>query len=188
MNMKKSVFFILYLISHPILADEQAVFIEQGKNAIQAFSETLKGALLSAMKSGGPTEAITVCNEIAPIIASELSVQYGVEIGRTSLKARNPNNKPDAWEKEVLNQFEINKNQGDTIDSLIISESITQGVHQEMHLMKAIPTGKLCLTCHGENIDPAIQNQLHELYPNDEATGFKLGDIRGAFTIRKVIQ
>ncbi len=192
--MKKTVFFILYFLSHPVHADEQArfieqaLFIEQGKYAIQVFSEKLKGALLSAIKSGGPSDAISVCKEMAPIIADELSAQYDFNIARTSLKTRNPNNRPDAWEKEVLNQFEISKNQGASISSLMISESVTQGDHQELHLMKAIPTGKLCLTCHGENIDPTIQTQLSKLYPDDEAIGFKLGDIRGAFTIRKVIQ
>lgn len=186
--MKKLLFLIVYFTAYPIFADEQAVFLQQGKNAIKEFSEILKGSLLSAIQSGGPVEAISVCSNVAPLIASDLSNKYGFNIARTSLKVRNLNNRPDAWEKEILNQFETNKKTGSTIDSLIISELVTQDGQQEMRLMKAIPTGKLCLTCHGENIDPAIQTKLHAIYPDDEATGFKLGDIRGAFTIRKIIQ
>lgn len=187
--MKKLVFILASLITaYPLYADEQAVFTQQSQEAIKAFSESLKGALLSAIKSGGPTQAITVCNVTAPLIASELSNKYGFNIARTSLKVRNPNNQADVWEKQGLNQFEIDKNKGASIDSLMISESVTQDGQQERRLLKAIPTGKLCLTCHGENIAPDVQAKLNTLYPDDKATGFKLGDIRGAFTIRKVVQ
>lgn len=186
--MKKISIFIACLIAQPVFADEQAKFLQQGQHAIQAFSEALKSALLSAMESGGPTEAVAVCKDVAPLIASELSNQYNFNIARTSLKVRNPNNVADVWEKAVLNQFENSKNQGAEIGDLKISELVTQGNQQERRLMKAIPTGQLCLTCHGENIEPTLQTRLQELYPDDEATGFKLGDIRGAFTIRKVIQ
>jgi hypothetical protein len=49
--------------------------------------------------------------------------------------------------------------------------------------MKAIPTGKVCLKCHGEKIDPDVEASLKQNYPRDKARGFKEGDIRGAFTI-----
>jgi len=49
--------------------------------------------------------------------------------------------------------------------------------------MKAIPTGEGCLKCHGQNIAPEITAKLKENYPDDKATGFKLGDVRGAFSI-----
>jgi hypothetical protein len=49
--------------------------------------------------------------------------------------------------------------------------------------MKAIPTGGLCLACHGETIDPAVAGKIAELYPEDKATGFREGDLRGAFVV-----
>ena len=49
--------------------------------------------------------------------------------------------------------------------------------------MKAIPTGELCLVCHGTQIAPQVLEKLDALYPRDEARGFSAGDIRGAFTI-----
>ena len=51
--------------------------------------------------------------------------------------------------------------------------------------MKAIPTGSLCLACHGDKLDPEVDAKLKALYPNDTARGFKEGDLRGAFTIAK---
>ena len=53
--------------------------------------------------------------------------------------------------------------------------------------MKAIPTGQVCLDCHGDKIDPKVATKLITTYPEDKAIGFKLGDIRGAFTITQPI-
>ena len=50
--------------------------------------------------------------------------------------------------------------------------------------MKAIPTGEVCLTCHGSNIKASLQIRINELYPDDKAYGFKIGDIRGAFFVQ----
>lgn len=49
--------------------------------------------------------------------------------------------------------------------------------------MKAIPTGKLCLNCHGQAIKPDVVKLLDKYYPGDGARGFGEGDLRGAFTI-----
>jgi len=76
----------LALSSHSVFADEQQAFQQQSKAAIKEFATSLKSALVSAMKSGGPTEAIQVCNLMAPAIASSLSEKHGLEIARTSIK------------------------------------------------------------------------------------------------------
>ena len=51
--------------------------------------------------------------------------------------------------------------------------------------MKPIPTAKVCLGCHGDSLSAELAAKLDELYPDDQARGFKEGDIRGAFTISK---
>ena len=42
-----------------------------------------------------------------------------------------------------------------------------------------------CLACHGlkEQISPEVQAQLDRLYPEDQATGFNEGDLRGWFWV-----
>lgn len=178
----------LALSSHSVFADEQQAFQQQSKAAIKEFATSLKSALVSAMKSGGPTEAIQVCNLMAPAIASSLSEKHGLEIARTSIKVRNQDNKADCWEKKVLQQFEDRKQAGEAVKTLTFSEKVTSDDGQEMRMMKAIPTGEVCLKCHGSNIAEPVQASLNELYPDDQATGFALGDIRGAFTIRQAIE
>ncbi|MCA1791466.1 MAG: DUF3365 domain-containing protein, partial [Thioalkalivibrio sp.] len=40
-----------------------------------------------------------------------------------------------------------------------------------------------CLTCHGSDVGGDIKHALERLYPDDQATGYAEGDVRGAFTI-----
>jgi hypothetical protein len=56
---------------------------------------------------------------------------------------------------------------------------------QQFRFMKAIPTGALCLQCHGSNMSPEVSARLAELYPGDKATGYTEGDIRGAFVVTR---
>lgn len=46
-----------------------------------------------------------------------------------------------------------------------------------------IPKGAPCLMCHGEHIEPAVHARIGGRYPGDEATGYKEGDLRGAFSV-----
>lgn len=149
------------------------------KKVVKEFMGQLKGELEKAMKSSGPVAAIEVCNTKAPEIAKGLSEKYGWKVARTSLKTRNTSNKPDAWETQVLQKFEQRKAAGEDVKPMAYFET----VNGNFRFMKAIPTGEVCLKCHGEKIDPKITAKLDELYPADKARGFKLGDIRGAFTI-----
>ena len=53
--------------------------------------------------------------------------------------------------------------------------------------MKALPTQGLCLNCHGseDKMAPEVKARLSELYPNDKATGYSEGQIRGALTVKR---
>jgi hypothetical protein len=145
--------------------------------------QDLKAALQQAMKEGGPVNAIAVCNEKAPAIATEMSTRKGWRVARTSLKVRNQANAPDDWERTVLEDFEKRKAQGDKPEAMEHYEIVKNNGKQVFRYMKAIPTVEICTTCHGEQIGDEIAAKLKELYPADQATGFKPGDLRGAFTI-----
>jgi hypothetical protein len=55
--------------------------------------------------------------------------------------------------------------------------------------MKAIPTDEICLNCHGgDTVKPEVAAKLAEFYPDDQARGFSVGDIRGAFTIVQPVE
>ena len=60
--------------------------VESSKIVVKEFMGQLKGELQTAMKAGGPNNAINVCKDKAPVIAKNLSDKYGWTVARTSLK------------------------------------------------------------------------------------------------------
>ena len=163
--------------------DDVKARTERARAAAVEFGKRLIGELQKAMAQGGPVAAIDVCNLEAPQIAAEVSREHGMTVRRTSLKLRQPANKPDAWELAQLRSFEQRKAAGEAPAAIEIGEFVERGGKRQFRYMKAIPTAELCLTCHGSAIAPEVSERLKALYPDDAATGFKAGDLRGAFTI-----
>lgn len=157
--------------------------LAQAKTATASFGKALKSELVAAMQSGGPIAAIEVCNLKAPGIAEAVSLEHGLDIYRVSLKNRNPENAPNDWQTRVLEEFEGRKAGGETGENLAWSESVDVDGASEFRFMKAIPTGSVCLACHGETLATPVAERISELYPEDKATGYSEGDIRGAFVV-----
>ena len=157
--------------------------IEASRETAKEFMQTLKKELQTSMQEGGPVNAISVCNLIAPGIANTYSARNGWEVGRTSLRLRNPNNAPDAWERSVLEAFEERKLRGEDPAQMEFYEVVGVNGDKQLRYMKAIPVSGPCLVCHGETLDSIVKTRLETLYPDDQALGYREGDIRGAFTI-----
>lgn len=183
--MKKYVYACVFAlgVSSMVLADEIDKRSRESRIVLGDFMLLLKLELKAAMREGGPGNAVRVCSKRAPELAKEFSEKYGWRIARTSLKLRNPNDAPDAWEKKVLQEFEKRKADGEEVKTLEYAEIVTTEGKKQFRYMKAIPTEKVCLTCHGTEIEAEETAALNELYPHDKATGFKESDIRGAFTV-----
>jgi len=159
---------------------------ERCRVVIREFLTSLKKTLQRELKTGGPVWAVAVCDQDAPRIASELSRRYGMSVRRVSLKTRNTQNFPDSWERVVLREFETRSGKGEDPQSLETLEIESDGEVRVVRYMKAIPTGALCLVCHGDpsDLDPDLLKVLNEKYPHDKAHGYAVGDIRGAFSLR----
>lgn len=151
--------------------------------ALQEFGARLQGELAEAMQTGGPVEAIRVCNQRAPEIAAEISAETGWSVGRTSLKLRNAANAPDEWERTVLEDFDSRRAAGTPAADLTHHEVIESDGESVFRFMRAIPTAGICLACHGTGQSGEIRHALETLYPDDAATGYSEGDLRGAFTV-----
>jgi len=172
-------------VAFGVQGDDVQQYTTEARGIAKQFFGALKSELEGSMKLGGPVAAISLCNVRAPEISSQVSYNAGWDVARTSLKLRNPKNAPDAWEKTVLDQFEVRKAAGEDLMTMEQAEIVESDGQKTIRYMKAIPTAELCLTCHGSNIPPEVVTQLDQLYPNDEARNFKEGDLRGAFTLRK---
>ncbi len=188
--MKKSVVLFLasLFISGGVQADQvMQANIEEGKGIIKAFFGDLKGELQKGMKKGGPVSAISTCKVVSPSLAAAHSQMSGWSVGRTSLKVRNPDNRADAWETAVLNEFESRNSDGEDPMQMIEAEVVEENGRKVFRMMKAIPTAEVCIICHGAELAEPVSAKLEELYPADEARGYKVGDLRGAFTLKKAL-
>lgn len=158
--------------------------VAAARAASKELGEALKAQLMAAMKSGGPVAALAVCNTAAPSIAADISKTLGLEVGRTALRVRNPNNAPDDFERRVLEDFAAKLAAGADPATLEHSETVTLSGANTLRYMKAIPmAAEPCAACHGTDVKPDVKAEIDKLYPQDQATGFKPGELRGAFTI-----
>ena len=187
--MKKHILYISIGIlgSSLVNAAENAQLTNETRGAMKALGAELKATLQSTMKTDGPLKAIAVCNVKAPELAKKISAEKGMEVGRTSLKTRNELNAPDPWELSVLEQFEHRKAEGEPVNRIEYSETTQLNGNRVFRYMKAIQTDDVCLMCHGQQIPESLSSAIKKLYPNDQATGFSKGDIRGAFSVTKIL-
>jgi hypothetical protein len=176
---------LISVASAPVAAQDLDAQLQASRAAIQQFAQSLQGELRAALDAGGPPQAIEICHTRAPEIARQVSRERGVEISRTSLKIRNPDNAPDAWEREVLEQFDARRAAGENPAHIEAQAIYVRGDQKEYRFMKAIPTAELCLNCHGARIQPEVEAALKRLYPRDAARGYQAGDLRGAFVVRQ---
>lgn len=157
--------------------------VAAAKAAIKELATALKTELKGAMQTGGPVVAIGVCNTQAMPITQKVATEQGLVLSRVSLKNRNPGNLPNDWQTKVLVGFEKQRAAGKDVNSLVWSETVDVDGEQQFRFMKAIPTGPVCLSCHGADLSPDVSRILADLYPEDRATGYQEGDIRGAFVV-----
>jgi hypothetical protein len=176
----------LFLLCGTAVADEVALKARAAE-LMAEYAKALKAAMSGAMAKGGPLGALDVCNRQAPKIAADLSKSSGWSIGRTSLKPRNAASAPDEYERKVMEGFAARLARGEKPDALVSAATVGDKGGKTFRFMKAIPTGEMCLTCHGPNVAPELKLKIAQLYPKDQATGFKLGDLRGAFTLKRVL-
>lgn len=170
-------------LAAPALADDPVnEKLADSRALVDSFAGELQQALQGAMTAGGPAAAIDVCRSSAPEIAARLSRVSGASISRVSARYRNPQSYPDTWQQEVLQDFSatLAADPATPIAQLEHFEVDRQG---GARYLKAITIAPLCLTCHGETLDRSVADQLDTDYPHDRATGYRLGELRGAFSV-----
>lgn len=156
---------------------------ESARAAIQELRQVMMQHLQTSMQESGPAGATAVCRHLAPEIAAEISAETGWQIRRPALKARNPANHPTALERGVLLGYLTRSLAGQSFEEMETVRLVEQDGKTYVHYMRAIPTLDACLVCHGSNLPPEVAVKIKEVYPEDEATGFAAGDLRGAFSL-----
>lgn len=154
-------------------AEERAIV--EAREAAQHLGRTVKSRLMAAMEEG-PDAAIRVCADEAQALTVRAAEERNARVGRSSLRLRNPANDGPEWVTAWLRE------QG---------ERPAQGVEPSAGIVSDPPVARFvapiaiegpCLMCHGapDAIPASIRTVLDERYPDDRATGYRAGDLRGA--------
>jgi hypothetical protein len=174
----------------PAAADDTVRHLEESRGLAKSLQGQLAPLLMKEISEHGPDGAIGVCTTIAPSVASDLSRKYGVKVSRVSLRTRNPVlGTPDAWEQKVLAEFDRRAAAGEKPDAIEFGEVVIEPAGKSWRYMKALPVMQLCTSCHGpaESLAPAVKARLQADYPHDRATGYSIGQIRGAVTVKRAL-
>lgn len=146
-------------------------------------SQTLKAKLTAE----GPVAAVSVCKEAAPAIATSLSEKHAARVGRVGTRARNAaTGVPNEWQKAALADFDTRLQAGENpaeIEHWSVAES--GNGQRELRYAKAIVMQPLCVTCHGkaEDMPAPLAEKIRAEYPDDQATGYSVGKLRGAVVV-----
>ena len=166
-----------------------AAWVADARAAAGSVPPKLLAVLQSAIQASGPASAIGVCQVEAPKLAKAASEQTGWQIRRVSLKNRNPKAVPDAWERATLEAFDKAQAAGADPATLERAEVVVENGQQVRRYMRALAVQPQCLQCHGtaDKLGPGVAQKLAQLYPNDKGTGYTLGQVRGAMTLRQPV-
>lgn len=166
----------------------EAPWVGDARGVATTVPPKLLAVLREEIAKGGPEGAIAACRDQAPALARQASIDSGWSVRRVSLKPRNPQAVPDAWERAALEDFDRRAAAGAAPASLERAEVVKAADgRSELRYLRALPVVELCTGCHGtpDKLSPAVVAQLRTLYPDDRGVGYRVGDIRGAITLRK---
>ena len=165
--------------------DADPVLMSEAQALADEFVAALKPQLKGALQTQGPAGAIAVCADVAPQLADSLSLTSGWNVRRVSLKTRNASRAiPDAWEREQLTQFDAQAKE--TKDD----EPIEHGeqVGNRFRYLRAQRVEGVCMTCHGQQLSADVIEALDTYYPDDIATGYSIGEVRGAISLSRSVE
>ncbi|WP_151900089.1 Tll0287-like domain-containing protein [Sulfurimonas hydrogeniphila] len=187
MNILKSVTYITLSVSLLFGASQQENkqlqnIIKTGQKSSILLLKTLGSNMKRNMKAGGPMQALDFCTQKAYTLTEEVNKKLpkGVTVKRISTKYRNPANQPQGNEQEVLESLE-------KLQSLHVKlpKQLIQKVdeHTYKYYKPLVINKQVCLKCHGNIQNEALERAIAQRYPEDKAQHYKMGDLRGAVVV-----
>jgi hypothetical protein len=152
------------------------------KRLVAEASALLVKNLTEAIAKDGVPGAIGFCSEKALPLTASVGADSGAKLRRVTHKARNPKNKADAAELEVISAYRDTLKAGKSPEPQL--RKLADGT--ETFFAPIVLANPICLKCHGApgvDIEAETLTALRKLYPQDEATGFTLGELRGLWRV-----
>jgi hypothetical protein len=161
--------------------EEQAKYIQKGKMITALSFKALSGEVMQAINEGGVQHAVDYCKVHASPLIDSLSAKHQVKISRVSDRYRNPENKPGELDLTVIEAYREQLAAGNELQAHL---EVT--ADEIIYYSPILILNPVCLNCHGEAGSTALQENIDFIktkYPEDLATGYKLGDLRGVWRI-----
>ena len=161
------------------LADQEST-VQKASAASNALLQRLGSELVGQMQNGGPMAALHFCSQNALHLTDQIGKEHNLSIKRVSLENRNPINMPSSAEKSVLERWKKMQQSGAPLPPY---ELTTQNGSYSYNKPITIAM-EACLKRHGDiSGNTALYKAIKELYPEDKATGYKMGDLRGMIVV-----
>ena len=167
-----------------ILQDEMLeLALERGNIIAAETQKTLGSNLKKAVTEGGVQNALNFCNLNAYPLVDSLEQKFNAEIKRASHKTRNPGDTPTRFEADMIAKYESIMAAGNTGDAMVNLVNDNEIIYTKPIVVE----NALCLNCHGTpGTDILTENYdlIKRLYPEDKAINYKIGDLRGIWSIK----
>lgn len=158
--------------------------LKEARKVSADLTDKVRGLLMKELEKGGYEGAVDVCANVAQNITREFNQQTGHQVRRVSLGYRNLNDQPDDYERRLLENFDRQNRQKKLEGEHY--EIVSENGRQYLRYLKPVVAGKMCLNCHGQldEVPPRVRAILQRHYPEDKATGYHEGDVRGAISVK----
>ncbi len=158
--------------------------LAKAKSTADGLMKDLIGLLFSTLDAEGPAGAVRICADVAQDRTAG-HARDGVYVRRVSRKVRNQANRPDELEVQKLEQLEALHQEKKLPPELVEVRANLDGTRR-LHYLRPIVVMERCLACHGprDQIQPAVRELLARQYPDDRAVDYRVGDFRGAVSVR----
>lgn len=166
------------------VVDKEA-FLALGDSVSVMAQKELLQKVSGAIAEGGAAHAVAFCNAEAMQLTDSMSRMNGVRIQRITNKARNRANSLSGPDEEALFQQIQDSLKAGSMKPHYLLNADSEAITYYKPILLGMPT---CLKCHGapdKDIEAATFAIIKEKYPDDAATGYSLGELRGLWKISK---
>jgi nitrate reductase cytochrome c-type subunit len=160
--------------------EELSEYQQKGGEFVEATQKVLASNLVGAIQEKGTEGALEFCNIQAIPLTDSMAVELQAHISRVTDQPRNPDNLANKSELEYIRSAKSDLREGNEVTPAI------HNANGKVIGYYPIITNQLCMQCHGnENsqINQATLDKLKTLYPDDQATGYDVGELRGIWVV-----
>ena len=162
-------------------ASGEVNYLEKGRDLALSTKAVLGKNLMGAIKSRGTVHAVKFCNTRAYPLTDSMATTLKAHIKRVSDEPRNPENKASEQELKHIREMKKALAEGKQPKPVLNDQK------DQVTGYYPITTNAMCLQCHGEKgkeIQPKVAQAIDQKYPEDQAKGYGLKQLRGMWVVR----